>query len=173
MTNFDMSRYDIKSIACSNLPIGGLNNKPKTSSESLSESKSFDGPHSDISANTYSSHPPTASTLSFGLPIKQDSANSWSNPAVFQPLHFSMNFPTNLSVNEASKNKTDQGFFNGNNCQQQEGIALNSNSSSATTAAYDGSVSTTVGNWISPSLQSFQAAKSNLSALQTPIFGME
>nr|UOI87854.1 AP2-like ethylene-responsive transcription factor [Fraxinus mandshurica] len=178
VTNFDMSRYDIKSIACSNLPIGGLNNKPKTSFESLSESKSFDGTQSDISSNTLTSHPPIASTLSFGLPIKQDSANSWSTPAVFQPsnscLPFSMNFPTNISVNEASKNKNDEGFFNGNYCQHPQGIALNSNSSNTTTAAaYDGSVSTTVGNWISPSLQSFQSAKSNLSALQTPIFGME
>ncbi|KAL2534769.1 AP2-like ethylene-responsive transcription factor AIL5 [Abeliophyllum distichum] len=190
VTNFDMSRYDVKSIASSNLPIGGLNNKPKTSSETLSESKSLDGAPSDISSNnsvSLTSHHAAASTLSFGLPIKQDSSNSWSNPAhpstVFQPasdscIHgtvpFSIDFPTKLPVNETDKNKNDEGFFNGNYYQQQQQgiatrIALNSNYSNNT---YDGSVST-VGNWISPSLHSFQPAKSNLSAFQTPIFGME
>ncbi|KAL2464300.1 AP2-like ethylene-responsive transcription factor AIL5 [Forsythia ovata] len=196
VTNFDMSRYDVKSIASSNLPIGGFNNKPKTSSETLSDSKSLDGAPSDISSNTsisLTSHHAAASTLSFGLPIKQDSSNSWSNPAnpstVFQPsnscmhgtIPFSIDFPTNSSVNETNKNKNknDEGFFNGNYYQQQQQeqeqqgiatrIALNSNYSNNT---YDGSVST-VGNWISPSLHSFQPAKSNLSAFQTPIFGME
>ncbi|CAI9779635.1 unnamed protein product [Fraxinus pennsylvanica] len=175
VTNFVMSRYDVRSIASGNLPIGSSNNKPKTSSESLSESKSFDGTHSDISSSTcvsLTSHPPTASTLRFGLLLKQDSSNSWSNPVnpstVYQPSN--MNLPTNLSVNEVNKNKNDEGFFNGNYYyQQQEGIALNSNNSTAT---YDGSVST-LGNWISTPLHSIQTAKSNLSAFQTPMFGME
>ncbi|KAH9805912.1 AP2-like ethylene-responsive transcription factor AIL5 [Citrus sinensis] len=94
VTNFDMSRYDVKSIANSNLPIGGITGKSKNSSESVSDCKSLDGgsrsDDRDISSASShlaafaSSHPAT-STLSFALPIKQDpSADYWSNLLGYQ-----------------------------------------------------------------------------------------
>lgn len=89
-----MSRYDVKSIANSNLPIGGITGKSKNSSESVSDCKSLDGgsrsDDRDISSASShlaafaSSHPAT-STLSFALPIKQDpSADYWSNLLGYQ-----------------------------------------------------------------------------------------
>lgn len=94
VTNFDMSRYDVKSIANSNLPIGGITGKSKNSSESVSDSKSLDGgsrsDDRDISSASShlaafaSSHPAT-STLSFAVPIKQDpAADYWSNLLGYQ-----------------------------------------------------------------------------------------
>ncbi|KAK2646101.1 hypothetical protein Ddye_021296 [Dipteronia dyeriana] len=90
VTNFDMSRYDVKSIANSNLPIGGINGKSKNSSESAaSDSKSIDGSRSDdrdISSAppvTFASHP-TSSNLSFAVPIKQDLPDYWSSILGYQ-----------------------------------------------------------------------------------------
>ncbi|GAV85651.1 AP2 domain-containing protein, partial [Cephalotus follicularis] len=84
VTNFDMSRYDVKSIANSNLPVGGVT-KSKNSSESASDCKSIDGSRSDdrdfspASSVTFASSQPATSTLSFAIPIKQDpSADYWS-----------------------------------------------------------------------------------------------
>ncbi|KAH7544667.1 hypothetical protein FEM48_Zijuj01G0010100 [Ziziphus jujuba var. spinosa] len=87
VTNFDMSRYDVKSIASSNLPIGGMSGKSKNSSESISDSKSIDGSRSvtddrdglsSASSVTFATQP-TSSTLSFAIPIKQDPSDYWSN----------------------------------------------------------------------------------------------
>ncbi|KAJ4828156.1 AP2-like ethylene-responsive transcription factor ail5 [Turnera subulata] len=90
VTNFDMSRYDVKSIANSNLPIGGMSGKSKNSSDSASaDSKSIDGSRSDdrdhlssASSVTFASnhhhHQPTAasSTLSFAVPVKQGTSSA-------------------------------------------------------------------------------------------------
>ncbi|XP_027331781.1 AP2-like ethylene-responsive transcription factor AIL5 [Abrus precatorius] len=84
VTNFDMSRYDVKSIANSTLPIGGLSSKNKNSADCLSESKSHDASRSDerdpssASSVTFASHQPSSSTLSFAIPIKQDPSDYWS-----------------------------------------------------------------------------------------------
>ena len=81
-----MSRYDVKSIANSNLPIGGMSGKSKNSSDSAaSDSKSIDGSdrrsddrdHSSASSITFASQP-TSSSLSFAIPIKQDPSDYWS-----------------------------------------------------------------------------------------------
>ncbi|KAI8570049.1 hypothetical protein RHMOL_Rhmol01G0003000 [Rhododendron molle] len=85
VTNFDMSRYDVKSIANSNLPIGGITGKSTTQSDSASDNKSIDGGRLDdrdhlssASSVNFPSQPPS-STLSFAIPIKQDStADYWS-----------------------------------------------------------------------------------------------
>ncbi|XP_048228181.1 AP2-like ethylene-responsive transcription factor AIL5 isoform X2 [Ricinus communis] len=90
VTNFDMSRYDVKSIANSNLPIGGISGKPKNSQDSASDSKSIDGgcrsDDRDLSSAsspvvTFASHQPTTTTsaLNFVMPIKQDPSDYWSN----------------------------------------------------------------------------------------------
>ncbi|KAK7347732.1 hypothetical protein VNO80_22271 [Phaseolus coccineus] len=85
VTNFDMSRYDVKSIANSTLPIGGLSSKNKTSADSASESKSHEASRSDerdpssASSVTFGSQQqPSSSTLSFAIPIKQDPSDYWS-----------------------------------------------------------------------------------------------
>ncbi|KAJ7979451.1 AP2-like ethylene-responsive transcription factor [Quillaja saponaria] len=101
VTNFDMSRYDVKSIANSNLPIGGLSIKSKSASESVSESKSQEGrrsedrDHSSASSVTFASHP-TSSTLSFAVPIKQDPSDYWSILGYQNP---SLNNNTKNSIN--------------------------------------------------------------------------
>ncbi|KAK7388523.1 hypothetical protein VNO78_23341 [Psophocarpus tetragonolobus] len=84
VTNFDMSRYDVKSIANSTLPIGGLSSKNKNSADSASESKSHEAsrseehPSSASSVTFGSQQPPSSSTLSFAIPIKQDPSDYWS-----------------------------------------------------------------------------------------------
>ncbi|KAI6680819.1 hypothetical protein NL676_034700 [Syzygium grande] len=86
VTNFDMSRYDVKSIMSSNLPIGGMSGKSKNSSDSTSESRSIEGSRSDdrdlssASSLTFaSSQPPPMSTLSFAIPVKADPSDCWPN----------------------------------------------------------------------------------------------
>ncbi|KAL6977774.1 hypothetical protein U1Q18_026560 [Sarracenia purpurea var. burkii] len=223
VTNFDMSRYDVKSIANSNLPVGGLTAKPKTSSDSFSDTNNVDGGRSDdrdpssASSVTFTSQPQISTVSCFALPIKQDFVDYWSilgyhhhnssdlnnsknpnenvlyqassstNGSSFQgTTAFSMDFNTSSSVSGGTTTTTSatvpnhhNGFFGGgvgNYLQQQSNstpsgipfaapIALNGNSS------YEGSAG--FGNWVAPSLHSFQPAKPNLSVFQTPIFGME
>lgn len=103
VTNFDMSRYDVKSIANSNLPIGGVAGKSKNSSETASDSKSIDGSKSDdrdissASSLAFASHPAT-STVSFGLPIKQDPSDYWSNIFGYQNSSTTINNSKNLNI---------------------------------------------------------------------------
>ncbi|XP_048324403.2 AP2-like ethylene-responsive transcription factor AIL5 isoform X2 [Ziziphus jujuba] len=132
VTNFDMSRYDVKSIASSNLPIGGMSGKSKNSSESISDSKSIDGSRSvtddrdglsSASSVTFATQP-TSSTLSFAIPIKQDPSDYWSNifgfhnsaksnPSIAPTLFHNVNtssssVPFNMDFSAESNN----GFFN-------------------------------------------------------------
>ncbi|KAI3444167.1 hypothetical protein Pfo_000832 [Paulownia fortunei] len=217
VTNFDMSRYDVRSIASSNLPIGGASNKPKTSSESLSDNKSLDGIQSednnkDLSSATSVPFPSqnSAAAINFAMPIKQDQSSSfWAalgyqcpaitnnakNPntgaTLFQDsitsgttlqgtTPFSMEFQPSLSVNTET-NSNNEGFFNGcGGYYQQQGSGTTSSSPSHATrivsnngTAHDAVVFGGNGSWMPPSVHSFQAAKPNLSAFQTPIFGME
>lgn len=87
VTNFDMSRYDVKTIMSSNLPIGGMSGKSKNSSESTSDSRSIEGSRSDdrdlssASSLTFASSqpPPPMSTLSFAIPVKADPSDCWPN----------------------------------------------------------------------------------------------
>ncbi|KAJ6957979.1 AP2-like ethylene-responsive transcription factor AIL5 [Populus alba x Populus x berolinensis] len=102
VTNFDMSRYDVKSIANSNLPIGGISGKSKNSPESVSDSKSIDVSRSDdrdlssASSVTFASQP-TTSTLSFAMPIKQDPSDYWTNILGYQNSTTTMNNTKNSS----------------------------------------------------------------------------
>ncbi|XP_022756546.1 AP2-like ethylene-responsive transcription factor AIL5 isoform X2 [Durio zibethinus] len=147
VTNFDMSRYDVKSIVNSNLPIGGLGNKTKNCSDSASDSKSTDDDRDHSSASsavTFAAQPAPSSTLSFAVPIKQDPSDYWSsifgynnstaslssakNPSLFHqpsnngsgfqsPTDFNMDFGGNSTVNESINN----GLFNvGGYVQQQQ-----------------------------------------------------
>lgn len=182
-----MSRYDVKSIANSNLPIGGITGKPKTSSESAanSDNKSIEGgSRSDDRDITSAASTVTFATqqhslqsnITFALPIKSDPSDSWSSIGYHQQSIKNTNF-YQASANNASSAFNMDFFANGSGFVQQESgssnplpfataIALNSNNS------YEGAG---FGNWVTPSssLHSFQSAKPNLSVFQTPIFGME
>lgn len=147
VTNFDMSRYDVKSIAISNLPIGG--GKSKNSSESASDSKSIDGSRSDdrdlssASSITFASQPSTSS-LSFAIPLKQDPSDYWSNILGYQSNSFNSaknpsvvphfmqppvsgsafqstasTFNMDFAATSSSGNEGSNGFFNGGYVQQQ------------------------------------------------------
>ncbi|KAF7806633.1 AP2-like ethylene-responsive transcription factor AIL5 [Senna tora] len=152
VTNFDMSRYDVKSIANSSLPIGGLSGKNKTSVDSppSDHSKSLEGARSDDrdlssvnSSVTFASQPTpplpsslpsSSSSLSFAIPIKQDTSDHhyWSllagynnkNPSFQSPssLPFSVDFSTqpssasnesNHNNNNSSSSINNAAFFNG------------------------------------------------------------
>ncbi|XP_071911326.1 AP2-like ethylene-responsive transcription factor AIL5 [Coffea arabica] len=237
VTNFDISRYDVKSIASSNLPVGGIsnnksNNNNKTSSDSLSDNKSGDGSnrsddrdHSSATSVSFVSQPST-SALGFGLPIKQNSPSTsdfWSSLGYHNnnvtakiptptaiPLFQNPSTPNGTTLQcttpsfnvDYPTNNNNNGYFSGGGYFQQQhqqsnvlgggggggngnGTGTNSSSpseqvpfvtrialgsSNGTGSTYDAA---NFGNWISPTLHSFQPAKPNLSVFQTPIFGME
>ncbi|GLU10411.1 hypothetical protein SLE2022_272190 [Rubroshorea leprosula] len=178
VTNFDISRYNVKNIANSNLPMGGMN-KSKNFSDSTGESKSggsgSDGRDHSVSSVTF------ASTLSFATPLKQDTSDYWSNilgfnvaknsnvappPPLFQSrTGFNMEFSGNSGVNNDGNNKN-------NTCSRVGHIQQ----PLVTPTAFNGSSyedSAGYGSWIVQSMHSYEAAKPSLSAFQTPIFGME
>ncbi|KAF5461748.1 hypothetical protein F2P56_017822 [Juglans regia] len=203
VTNFDMSRYDVKSIANSNLPIGG--GKSKTSSESASETKSIDGSRSDdrdlSSASSISfASQPSASSLSFAIPIKQDPTEYWpsilgyqngsfnytKNPSVAPHLVQSASingsafqnttspFNVDFSTTSSSANESCNGFFNEGYVQEQNnGTSIPYPTPVAVSSNNSYESSSGFGSsWIGPALHTFQThAKPNL--FQTPIFGIE
>ncbi|XP_068647504.1 AP2-like ethylene-responsive transcription factor AIL5 [Aristolochia californica] len=187
VTNFDMSRYDVKSIANSNLPIGGITSKTKASESSSSTSNNKMLETKQIE-DSFGSH---SSSLNFALPIKTDHQDYWSLLAVQNPSHNdSKNTSTTTSTSgffstsnasafhnlsnlnmdfstASSLNQTSSDFLNGGIIQQQ-----NPSISFATPVTIPGSYdSSGYGSWVAPSIHGFQAAKPNL--FQTPIFGME
>ncbi|XP_019182087.1 PREDICTED: AP2-like ethylene-responsive transcription factor AIL5 [Ipomoea nil] len=76
VTNFDISRYDVKTIGNSNLPIGGVSNKPKTSSES--DDRDQTSASSSVSFTPLPPPLPPPPAPAFALPIKNDSNDFWS-----------------------------------------------------------------------------------------------
>ncbi|KAK4755766.1 hypothetical protein SAY87_009523 [Trapa incisa] len=250
VTNFDMSRYDVKSIMNSTLPIGGMSGKSRNGSDTTSDS--WSGSRSDelqdpssASSLTFNAQPPS-STLSFAIPIKPDTgADCWSNmfatqthnqmvplsnsnnsaPPIFalpetsgmlhsipSMMSYNMDFTVGQSAGignpNAIANPSGLFIFNGSTggykgFQHQHQISENSAVAAGTTASVQQMIpfatpiglgcnnnnktsSSTTSNsgsnsWnsktgssnIAPSLHSIQAAKSSLSVLQTPIFGME
>ncbi|KAE9602427.1 hypothetical protein Lal_00049896 [Lupinus albus] len=204
VTNFDMSRYDVKNIANSTLPIGGLSSKNKNSTDSVSDqSKSHSDerdPSNSASSVSFASNqqrPPSNSTLSFAIPIKQDPSDYWSilgyhnnnttsvttTPTSFPSSTNGTPFLMDFSAPPSSDNTNNAAaFFNGGNIfvQPQSGDCSNNSSSIPlatpifslnSNSGYDNS-SGGYGNWIGPTLHTFQThAKPSL--FQTPIFGME
>ncbi|KAK4415312.1 AP2-like ethylene-responsive transcription factor AIL5 [Sesamum alatum] len=179
VTNFDMSRYDVRSIASSNLPIGGATNKSKTSPES--DNRSIDGLNSDdnnnkdLSSATSSVPFPSqnsGATISFALPMKQDQSSSLWAALGYQSPAKNPNASGGSAVFQESNGTTPQfGMeFQGSN---NEGLIFNGGSngyygvaSSSRVVSEDG------GEWVAP-VGLGQAGKQSLSAFQTPIFGME
>ncbi|KAK1399810.1 AP2-like ethylene-responsive transcription factor AIL5 [Heracleum sosnowskyi] len=125
VTNFDMSRYDVNSIATSNLPVGGTTTKSKTKASSSNPSGSLEGAsrnqtnqleHCDLSMSS--------SSITFGLqPVKQDSSDYWPMIAYNQQSYdstvteglyqqsttFSMEFSSTMMHENIN---TDVGYFN-------------------------------------------------------------
>ncbi|KAG9456366.1 hypothetical protein H6P81_000874 [Aristolochia fimbriata] len=83
VTNFDMSRYDVKSIASSNLPIGGITSNKAKASESSSSSSDNKMIEAKQVEDSFGSH--SSSSLNFALPIKTDYHDYWSLLALQNP----------------------------------------------------------------------------------------
>lgn len=185
VTNFDMSRYDVKSIMNSNLPIGGITAKNKPSESSSDTNRSIESKYMEDSFTSQSS------SLTFSLPIKPDPQDYWSllalqqnqssqnnakcdNP-MFQPSPNTSAFhtPSSYNMDFSAASAINQGYLNGGMIQQQH-----QNPSSIpfanpipVTSSYD--TATSYGSWGATSIHAYQTAKPNLAVLQTPIFGME
>ncbi|XP_022730578.1 AP2-like ethylene-responsive transcription factor AIL5 isoform X2 [Durio zibethinus] len=132
VTNFDMSRYDVKSIANSNLPIGGLSNKSRNCSDSASDSKSTDDDRDHSSASsavTFASQPAASSTLSFAIPIKQDPSDYWSNIMGYNNTAVFLSNGKNPSV--APTNFFHQSSNNGSGFQSPSGFSMDFGGNSA------------------------------------------
>ncbi|XP_048606795.1 AP2-like ethylene-responsive transcription factor AIL5 isoform X1 [Brassica napus] len=199
VTNFDISRYDVKSIASCNLPVGGLN--PKPSPITPAPDKQVDISPSDPPSLTTPSltfnvatpvHDHEGAFFHTGIPIKQDpAAHYWSNVFGFPPnlktetrpiatfgsdLHSTSPGFTVMPVMQDGGNNFGGGFV------ESEGYNNNHSAASSPVSAiplpstvdnsnegYGGNI-----NWISNNTSnSYQTAKSNLSVLQTPVFGLE
>ncbi|OIW19421.1 hypothetical protein TanjilG_09441 [Lupinus angustifolius] len=154
VTNFDMSRYDVKNIANSTLPIGGLSSKNKNSSNSVSDqSKSHSDerdPSNSASSVSFASQQhqlQSNSTLTFAIPIKQDHSDYWSvlgyhnntTSVTTTPTSFASSnngTPFNMDFSAAPSNDTNNAaaFLNGSSgsifVQNQKHSGGSSNSSS-------------------------------------------
>ncbi|GMI97501.1 PLETHORA 5, EMBRYOMAKER, CHOTTO 1, AINTEGUMENTA-like 5 [Hibiscus trionum] len=199
VTNFDMSRYDVRSIADSNLPIGGLSGKSKNCSDSASDTKStavIDDVNRDLSsaafAVTFASQPCSAAgsnLSSFAVPIKQDPSEYWSNVFGYE---YDNGTTKNTSVAVAPtsvlQSPTGFGMDSGVNSVINESINAGDGYHVSTSIPFatpivlnnDNGInnctegSSSYHSWnIAQPLHSYQAAKPSLSVLQTPIFGVE
>ncbi|CAL0330349.1 unnamed protein product [Lupinus luteus] len=153
VTNFDMSRYDVKNIANSTIPIGGLSSKNKNSSDSVSDqSKSHSDerdPSNSASSVSFASEQhqlQSNSTLTFAIPIKQDPSDYWSilgydnnTTSVTTPTSFASSnngTPFHMDFSSAPSNDTNNAaaFLNGSSGsifvqnQKQNGSSNNSSS---------------------------------------------
>ncbi|KAM6552729.1 hypothetical protein CsatB_013491 [Cannabis sativa] len=144
VTNFDMSRYDVKSIANSNLPVGGMSNNTKLSKTSperaidnLSSpaSSSLVAFSSSATNNNNNTTPQQqqqqqiSSNLSFTLPIKQDltttttsSTDYWSNIFGFQ------------NPNPSSTTSTTPSLLLGHNSHNLSATTTNATTTTTTTS---------------------------------------
>ncbi|XP_010452060.1 PREDICTED: AP2-like ethylene-responsive transcription factor AIL5 [Camelina sativa] len=198
VTNFDISRYDVKSIASCNLPVGGLMPQPSPATATTTADKTVD---------LTPSEPPTLTTPSLtfdvatpvhdhggtfyhtGIPIKQDPADHyWSNVFGFQAnskaemrplatfgsdLHNPYPGYAIMPIMQEGENNFG-GSYVGSEGYNNHTVASNP------VSAIPLSSTTTMGNgnegyWISNNniSSSYQNAKSSLSVLQTPVFGLE
>ncbi|GFZ06745.1 AINTEGUMENTA-like 5 [Actinidia rufa] len=174
VTNFDMSRYDVKSIASSNLPIGSITENSKTSSNSASDKNSIDGTQADNywSILGYHNNPSLNSTpenqASSAAPLFQAPTSGGTSSFQLGTTPYSMDLSTNNNINN------NNGLLNGGTVYlQQQSIGNSSGIAFATPIALSSNGNSneggSFGNWV----HSFQSAKPNLSVFCTPIFGME
>ncbi|KAK1418380.1 hypothetical protein QVD17_27524 [Tagetes erecta] len=169
VTNFDMSRYDVNTIANKNLPVGGMCSKSKTSVDA----------DTNLDPASTSEQPTHSNILSFTLPMKQDSSNDYwsSNSVLGYGQSYEGTIPYVMGYN--ASNTSNNGYYNSEAgfIQQAENhttVALSTNSSSSvpidTPIGLNGS---SYEKWVQQSFHSNQPVKQNLSVFQTPIFGIE
>ncbi|PKA49453.1 AP2-like ethylene-responsive transcription factor AIL5 [Apostasia shenzhenica] len=192
VTNFDMSRYDVKSIASSELPVGGgtASRAPKTSESSPSspaDTIMAVEPHSLSESRDGSS--PSSSFLSFAhVPFKLDHEDYWSLFANYQQYHQQQ--PIH-HFGAASNGLMAAGtLVCGNGVLQQEqeeskesfNTAISAVPHAAPSGGSYGVLMSSFGSWVAPSSSSSssssssyypQASNANVSFFQTPIFGIE
>ncbi|PPS17627.1 hypothetical protein GOBAR_AA02953 [Gossypium barbadense] len=159
VTNFDMSRYDVNSIANSNLPIGGLNNKSKNCNDSTSDrSTDEERDHSGSSGMTFTSQPAASSTLGFAINIKQDPSDYWSNVLGYND--------TGASLSSA-KNPMFHHSPNGSGFQSPSGFCTGNGGNSAVRGSINNGLFNR-GSYVGQEQQESSAA-TNSHPLATPI----
>lgn len=193
VTNFDISRYDVKSIMSSNLPVGGMSNKSRSASDhSVSdEVKVLEGVKPDLGHELplclpliTSPHQATDTGLNFSLASKPDPLTQnylWpalGPPENTGPIGFGFGDGGNGVGEYMDQRIVGDGSGSGSGGGGNNGVNEGYN-------GYDGGVggsssSTTSGNntssWnniVTPSLHTLQSPKPSLSVVQTPIFGIE
>lgn len=175
VTNFDMSRYDVNTIANKNLPIGGMCSKSKTSTDQSPLDTNQRSISQDLASN--SEQPPHSNILSFTLPMKQDPSTDYWSSSSNSVLGYGQSYQgtTPYHVMEYPSSTTNNGYYNSEGLIQQENhtIALCSESSSIPMDAPIGLNGSSYEKWVEQSFHSNQPVKQNLSVFQTPIFGME
>ncbi|MFS7967032.1 putative transcription factor AP2-EREBP family [Helianthus anomalus] len=174
VTNFDMSRYDVNSIANKNLPIGGMCSKSKTSMDQTVSDNNQISLNQDLATISKQPH---SNILSFALPVKQDPCPDYWNAVFGYTQSNSYQCTSTMPyVMEYPSSTTNNGYYNSEVIQQENDngttVALSSESAipMGTPVGLNGS---SYGSWIEQSFHSNQPAKQNLSVFQTPIFGME
>ncbi|KAI3827619.1 hypothetical protein L1987_01698 [Smallanthus sonchifolius] len=172
VTNFDMSRYDVNSIANKNLPIGGMCSKSKTSMNQTGPDTNQRSASLDLASS--SEQPTNSNVLSFTLPMKPDLStdywNSNSNSNLNSVLGYSQSYQGTTPY--AMECYNSEGFNQEENYHGNT-VALSSDQSSIPIGTPIGLNGSSYGNWIEQSFQSNQPVKQNQSVFQTPIFGME
>ncbi|XP_020871747.1 AP2-like ethylene-responsive transcription factor AIL5 [Arabidopsis lyrata subsp. lyrata] len=197
VTNFDISRYDVKSIASCNLPVGGL--MPKPSPATAAAEKTVDLSPSDTPSPTTPSltfnvattvHDHGGTFYHTGIPIKPDPADHyWSSIFGFQAnpkaemrpiatfgsdLHNPSPGYAIMPVMQEGENNFGGSFvgsevYNNHSAHSSPVSAIPLSSTTNGNEGYGGNI-----NWINNNISdSYQTAKSNLSVLQTPVFGLE
>ncbi|KAF7838037.1 AP2-like ethylene-responsive transcription factor AIL5 [Senna tora] len=188
VTNFDMSRYDVKSIANTNLPIGGFSSKSDNNNNNNNSSLLL--PDKELS--TTSQVASSTSNLSFAIPIiKQDPNNYCSNILLGYPSSLK-NYNSSSSSSSATLqsysndsviiSNTSLALVDGSGVyveQQQSGsnsISSSVGSASALPIGINSYNERGYGNWsssIGPALHTTFQTHATSSVFQTPIFGME
>ncbi|URE34681.1 AP2 [Musa troglodytarum] len=174
VTNFDMSRYDINSIANNDLPIGGLSGRPSKASES-SPSSSSDCMSVDMKHQLHHQDPWASLGLAT-VPMKQDH-DYWSLLALHHQASGFGLYSSGVTMDYATAPST-KGMLEH---QQEQSQSCSSCSlvPNATHVACGGGHSCEgsnfMGGWAAPP-SSYQqpASKPHVAAFQSPpIFGME
>ncbi|CAA6670325.1 unnamed protein product [Spirodela intermedia] len=196
VTNFDMSRYDVKSIVASNLPVGGMAggraSKPADSPSSSVETRSLDGrPQGE--GRDIDLPAPAASLLGLALPLSQNQQHHdyWSLLALHnqQIPKADGGYPPPVNVDFSSATVQGHGnfFWSGGIMQQQQQEEEEQTQSQGYSVSYAASVPPGssrggdapgyVGNWVTPigyPMQPYdQGPKSGMAHFQTPIYGIE
>ena len=181
VTNFDMSRYDVKTIANSNLPVGGGATGAGKAKASPSDSTSDNRTRRpEDQSNTLIFSKPDDHQLFDQLSVWGYQKNNNNNPILESSFPF-QSCSNNMYISTAPTGLLSNG--NGGYIQQQQQESnittstTNSNSSSSSSSILipyatpiNGINSYEVSGYSS---WSAATAKSSLYVFQTPIFGME